>query len=612
MYRSEIDGLRALAVIPVIFFHAGFNIFSGGFVGVDVFFVISGYLITSIIISELDNQSFSIVNFYERRARRILPALFVTMAISLLFALFLFMPHDLKSFAQSLAAVSFFISNILFWKDSGYFEAESELEPLLHTWSLAIEEQFYIFFPIFLLLFWKFGMRVIIILLTSIFFISIFASEWASIRYPDAGFYLLPFRGWELLIGAFIGLYLHRYGFSRKSILNEVASLTGLILIITGIIIIDKTTPFPGFWALVPCLGTALIILFGIKGTFVSQILSKYMIVKIGLISYSAYLFHQPILAFGRYVYEDISNFFLFSLCVLSFLLAFISWKYIENPFRDKKIFSRKLIFNFSLIGMISFSLIGFYINKLDGFVKDYSVNEAKILRNFVNASSFVKNNFKNHMHNSFKTSHKRKVLLIGDSFAQDLANVVYETQENSNISLVTYYIPASCGILLLNNKKMPLDRPLECKSDFLEDSFLNSLFIEADEVWLASVWLYHFTPYLSETLENLRMLNANLKVFGPKYFGVIKPRDFMKYGVSTWSAISIDKPHNRFLENLELTRKIVLSNDLPFIDVQQALCEGKDFCAPYDGKNMISYDGSHLTPYGVQKLSDNIKDLIK
>ena len=192
IYRPEIDGLRALAVLPVILFHAGFSAFSGGYVGVDVFFVISGYLITSIIIYEIADEKFTILNFYERRARRILPALFFVMAACIPFAWFWFLPEDLIKFSQSLIAVSAFVSNILFWKQSGYFAGATELMPLLHTWSLAVEEQYYILFPIFLMIAWRLGLRFIIVTLAFIFLFSLMLADWASVHYPSPNFYLLP------------------------------------------------------------------------------------------------------------------------------------------------------------------------------------------------------------------------------------------------------------------------------------------------------------------------------------------------------------------------------------------------------------------------------------
>ena len=193
-YRSEIDGLRALAVLPVIFFHAGFEWFSGGFVGVDVFFVISGYLITSLIIDDMNKGNFSLANFYERRARRLLPALFFMILITLPFAMYWLAPSDLKRFGQSLSAISIFLSNILFWTEGGYFETASELKPLIHTWSLAVEEQYYILFPLFLLASWSLGPIWILLMLIFVFLLSFYAANWGAYNSPYAAFYLLPSR----------------------------------------------------------------------------------------------------------------------------------------------------------------------------------------------------------------------------------------------------------------------------------------------------------------------------------------------------------------------------------------------------------------------------------
>jgi peptidoglycan/LPS O-acetylase OafA/YrhL len=217
-YRKEIDGLRALAVLPVILFHAGFTTFSGGFVGVDIFFVISGYLITTIIVDEMGKGSFSLLNFYERRARRILPALFFVMLCTLPFAWFWMLPTELKDYSKSLIAVPLFASNVLFYLTSGYFDMASELKPLLHTWSLAVEEQYYVLFPVFLMLAWKLGKRWIISLLVLVAIISILAAQWGSANHSNFTFYLLPTRGFEILIGALISLY-----FSQKNSIISVS-----------------------------------------------------------------------------------------------------------------------------------------------------------------------------------------------------------------------------------------------------------------------------------------------------------------------------------------------------------------------------------------------------
>jgi len=299
-YRREIDGLRALAVLPVILFHAGFETFSGGFVGVDVFFVISGYLITTIILAELEQGNFSIVNFYERRARRILPALFSVMLVCIPFAWFWLLPSNMKDFSQSLVAVSVFASNILFWRESGYFDTAAELKPLLHTWSLSVEEQYYVLFPLFLMIFWKLGKRWILVTLGLVFVASLAVAQWAAYAKPAAAFYLLPPRGWELLIGAFAAFYLsqaNRKDFGKG--LSEFGGWLGVALILYAVFAYSKATPFPGFYALVPTLGTVLIILFATKQTAVGKLLGNKAFVGVGLISYSAYLWHQPLFAFA-------------------------------------------------------------------------------------------------------------------------------------------------------------------------------------------------------------------------------------------------------------------------------------------------------------------------
>ena len=255
-YRREIDGLRAVAVLPVILFHAGFGVFSGGYVGVDVFFVISGYLITSILISELEQGNFSILRFYERRARRILPALFFVMLACLPFAYMWMLPSQLEEFAQSIFAVSLFLSNWLFWSQTGYFGTAAELKPLLHTWSLAVEEQYYLLFPILLLSLWRYGRRSVLGFVVVVALLSLLLSEWGWRNEPDINFFFTFSRFWELLAGSICAFL--TVGRTLKS--NNVLSAIGLAAIVVSIFAFDDNTPFPSVYALVPVVGTALII----------------------------------------------------------------------------------------------------------------------------------------------------------------------------------------------------------------------------------------------------------------------------------------------------------------------------------------------------------------
>ena len=377
-YRAEIDGLRALAVTPVILFHAGFEAFNGGFIGVDVFFVISGYLITTIIAEDIENKRFSIVNFYERRARRILPALFFVMLVCMPFAWMWLMPSQMKDFSQSLVAVSLFASNILFWQESGYFVTVGEIKPLLHTWSLAVEEQYYILFPIFLLLTWRFGRDRVFWMIVVIAAISLVLSELGWRHKAIANFYLAPTRAWELFAGSIAAFVVHKHGVRA----NNALSLLGLAAIVFAIFAYDKTTPFPSVYALVPVIGVVLLILFAAKETLAARLLGLRVFVGIGLISYSAYLWHQPLYAFARIrLHDDAGPMLMLALAAASMALAFFSWKYVEQPFRNRRKYSRKDIFTFSLIGFLFFVFAGYEGHAFNGFGRETATPEPALNR---------------------------------------------------------------------------------------------------------------------------------------------------------------------------------------------------------------------------------------
>lgn len=373
-YRREIDGLRALAVIPVIFFHAGFSLFSGGFVGVDIFFVISGYLITSILINEINSDKFSIITFYERRARRILPALFLVMLVSIPFAWLWFIPADMLDFAQSYAAISVFSSNLLFWKESGYFDVATELKPMLHTWSLAVEEQFYVILPVLLLLLWRFGIKVCVIVLTLLAVSSLLLAEWGSVQTPSAAFYLLPFRWWELAFGSLIAFFMHKYkstGLNLK--LRQALCYLGLVLIAISLFSFDKHIPFPSFYTLLPVVGTCLIILFCTQQTLPGKMLGSKLLVGIGLVSYSAYLWHQPVFALLKHRFiGELSAFYTVLLVLIVFMLAYLSWRFVEQPFRNKERIGRSAIFSMAVLGSLLIMLFGIVGHQTKGYSARY------------------------------------------------------------------------------------------------------------------------------------------------------------------------------------------------------------------------------------------------
>ena len=365
-YRSEIDGLRAVAVVPVVLFHAGFEWFGGGFVGVDVFFVISGYLITTILLEGLVGNRLSLVDFYERRIRRILPALFFVMLVCWPFA-WMWMPaHQMKDFSESLVAVSLFASNFLFWQESGYFDLAAEEKPLLHTWSLAVEEQYYLVFPLFLLVAWRLGKNRVFWMIVGVATMSLLLSEIGGGGGGRmAKFYLAPARVWELLAGSIAAFVVQKHGVRK----NEGLSLLGLAAIVFALVAYDETTPFPSVYTLVPVVGVVLLVLFAEKATLVARLLSHKALVGLGLMSYSTYLWHQPLFAFARIrLLEEPSVYVMVALSLLSLVLGFFSWRFIERPFRDRHFLSRSHIFVGASLVAVAFISMGYTGHFKEGF----------------------------------------------------------------------------------------------------------------------------------------------------------------------------------------------------------------------------------------------------
>lgn len=346
-YRTEIDGLRAFAVFPVIINHAFPNLMPGGFVGVDIFFVISGYLITCILIAEITQEKFSIFGFYERRARRILPALSVVVIFSTFMSWQLMTNSQFRDFFDSVSGTALFYSNFVFWFQVDYFDTDALQKPLLHMWSLAIEEQFYILFPFLLLVSWKRLREKLWVPVLCLAVLSLLLSIQFSPDYPSASFYLLHTRFWELAIGALVAI-----GFKGSELRGgDFFGLTGLLLIIFSITFIDADLVFPGAIALVPTLGAAFVLVGARDGNFSARFLSFKPFVWLGLISYSAYLWHNPLLVFGRrYFLHELPVDVTLLIVVLSIFLAFLSWRYVEQPFRNRSFLRRQAILSVSLV----------------------------------------------------------------------------------------------------------------------------------------------------------------------------------------------------------------------------------------------------------------------
>lgn len=357
-YRSEIDGLRAIAVLSIIAFHAGFQWCLGGYRGVDMFFVISGFLITRIVMRDLEAGTFSFRAFYERRARRILPALFVMLTVTVAACWRVLTPPDLKLAGQNLTGILLFASNLLFWKRAGgfdfYFEPSAQLNPLLHTWSLGVEEQFYFVFPVLLFGIWRVWRRrplapVLLLAIVSFVWSSLLVGDWGLgfREQREANFYLLPARAWELLLGAAVALWqAESTSETRVAWWRQVATGVGVALMLYSVLHYTKEDFFyPSIYALPATMGTALVLAHG-RSTFVAGLLSVRPLALVGLVSYSAYLWHQPLFALSHYLSLDdhLSTATAAGLCVISLVIAWLSWRFVEAPFRDPRRVARVAI----------------------------------------------------------------------------------------------------------------------------------------------------------------------------------------------------------------------------------------------------------------------------
>jgi len=444
-YRPEIDGLRGIAVAAVILFHAGFSLFSGGFVGVDVFFVISGFLITSIIVEDLKTERFSVIQFYERRGRRILPALFVVMAACVPFAYRILSPDDLKDFAQSLAAICLFASNVLFWGESGYFDTQADLKPLLHTWSLAVEEQFYVVFPLLLLAGWRLGRGVILALIAAVAVASVFTSINEVRNFPSAAFYLLPSRAWQLLVGALASFLAARWPSAALRqpavrLAAEAVGWVGMLMIVLALFLFDERTPFPGINAALPTVGATMVLLGGTDRTTLGRMLAWRPLVGLGLISYSAYLWHQPLFAFTKHaLLADLPTDLAVVLCAVTVVLACMSWRYVEQPFRDRDFISRNTVFALSAAGIAAFVGLGFVGHRLSDRITEIRLQsvDPALRSQFRTRESLVADRnafvaqFLPEAGNDFSSdTATKKILILGDSVSEDLYSAVIVNSE--------------------------------------------------------------------------------------------------------------------------------------------------------------------------------------
>ncbi len=606
-YRSEIDGLRAVAVVPVILFHAHVPGFSGGFVGVDVFFVISGYLITTIIADDRDKGQFSLLAFYERRARRILPALLVVLACCVAAAALLLLPGYWPEFSESIFAVTVFASNIFFWHAVGYFATPAASQPLLHTWTLAVEEQFYIFFPLLLGLLWKLGRQWLLPALIAMAFVGLALGEWGALYHLQADFYLAPFRAWELITGAICALYLRRPNVRRS---NPWLALIGLGMILLSVVAFDKDVPAASVYGLLPVGGSALVIAFAGPGTVAARLLSLRPLVGIGLISYSAYLWHQPLLAFASI--SDLSGWpVAVGAVVASLGLAFLSWKYVEVPFRNRRNISLRQLMLF--VGVLTATVNGVALAAIatDGFIARYAPEDRQLAGiNALDEGRYVQARLEERILAPFRQDGRKKVLVIGDSFGQDLVNALFEAGAGGRIQVSTFHISFLCGNLMLDrdfSAEIPPALRADChRAGGYGNPALRKLIGQADVIWLASAWLDWQVRLLPQSIANIRRITqAKIVVLARKDFGTFTIRELLRLPApQRWTTkLPIQA---KVAAVLATSRKEIPPDEL--IDSVALLCGSKAMCPLFTAdRQLISFDGSHLTQAGARFFGERI-----
>ncbi|MEN9017645.1 MAG: acyltransferase family protein [Hellea sp.] len=528
-YRSDIDGLRAIAVVSVIAFHSGIVLLSGGYVGVDVFFVISGYLITTLIFKEIKNRTFSFRAFYKRRAARLLPALSVTFAIVSIFGLVFYNNQAFDNLGKELFFSSFGAANILFANGVNYFAKDEAYQPLIHLWSLGVEEQFYIIWPILLLLAYRFYKSIIMPLVYILFFISLALSISAVEESLTKGYFLLQYRAFELLVGVITALHLqHNNGNNIPELMKKMLSYFGMFLIVIPMFLLNKNSSFPGYNALWPCLGTALIIAFPNNG-LITKILSHKSFIFIGLISYPLYLYHQPLISFIYFLNFKLQPFEIFSVVLfIAILGSWLTYKFIEIPIR-KLSNSNKKKSSILVIGALCttiplFAILGIGIAKSNGFENRFRVlNPFALEVSNAHASSFHEN-----FERGFNVSHQKhsKVLFLGDSVLQ---HYVLPMQKALNLKSYDIDTVTRGGCVLLKNVNF-IDKFSDVSCNDIRDKLYNSK-KTYDYVVISQSWdsyddsvlnfsakknkFERWSPLLEETINHFQTYTNNIIIIG-------------------------------------------------------------------------------------------------
>jgi peptidoglycan/LPS O-acetylase OafA/YrhL len=613
-YRADIDGLRAVAVLSVVFFHYSIGrYFGGGYVGVDIFFVISGYLITSIIYSDITNHKYSVANFYDRRVRRIFPALFFVFFACLIASFFMNFPSEVQNIGKCIASSIFFISNILFYATSSYFDQKMELNPVLHTWSLSVEEQFYVLFPVLVFALRSQSSTRRIVVLAIVATVSFTASVIQVHSEPTAAFYLVQFRAWELLMGSLLALDVLPKLNRRWQI--EIISSFGLLLILASIYFYSKNTLFPGFAALAPCVGAvAIIYAGGIHNTVVSKMLGLGPIRFVGLISYSLYLWHWPLLVFTRLYHQPKGAVEKFSLVIVCVLIAAVSWWFIERPFRKSGgRLSVKITLGAAAGLMIAVATLAISLGGISGHYWQLPERVDKILayedydvdKNMRAGTCFLTSQF-----NSFSlfrteeclrfSKEKKNVLIFGDSHAAHLWSGFQAVYPQINFLQAT---ASGClPTIDSSGEKHCTDLNNYIFKDFLRKQ-------QVDAVILSGRWKAVDAHSVESTAQALSQLTKTIIILGPiEEYDQSLPRILARAVAENTDEDEVATNHRRSEQKLtdDVFIQLQLPKDVKYISVYSVMSTPK-WRLWSDSGVPVQFDYGHLTKEGAMFLAERI-----
>jgi peptidoglycan/LPS O-acetylase OafA/YrhL len=628
-YRREIDGLRAIAVVPVILYHAGIPGLPAGYAGVDVFFVISGYLITSIIIDEIDRNQFSFLSFYERRLRRIAPALFFVCLACLPFAWLWMLPKELNDFGKSLYHAILSISNFLFWHDTrDYFAGSGDLKPLLHTWSLAIEEQFYLLFPFVLIVGRRArGRNLLLPVLSILVILSYSLTQFVPAVSPAANFYLLPTRFWELGLGAILALLMND-GYLKGMRYTGSYALLGMVLICGAYTCAFATKFYPGLQTVPVILGTVLIIAFSSAENLVGRFLGSRLLVVIGLGSYSLYLWHQPVFAFARIrSLGRLDGLDYALLIVVCTFMAFVTYRFVEQPFRRRGVVNRQRIIVFASAFGGLFLTLGLVTDKTDGFRGHFQ----DIVD--VNAESFgIDKDCNGRILSKCQTSPEPEIVVWGDSFAMHLVDGILSSYPNVQLA---QFNMSNCGPFI-DLAPIPqnagADWPQKCLDhneqvfEFLAHHPSVKMIVVSSQFhnYVANrpVFRRHLGPAdpsvnlvvseLRKTLDQLKLMGIKPLIFAPPPQDGTTDIGLCLARTKRWGVPSGDSCELIASKSIEFNRDIdrllkAISQDYPVLNFTAYLCGNRATCTIKEGGVSIYQDGGHLSAAGSSYLGKKL-----